>query len=396
MIGIDIVNLHKFSNKYNSSNNLKKVFSDNEVAYASKKNNPLKTLAGIYAAKEAVIKAFGLNLGYIKDMRIEIIRNEFKQPFCKIDGIKIDCDISISHDGGYAIGICNSNMALKSRIDPTLKKLMPNRKSESHKGDYGRIAILGGSKGMAGSVYMSSCAAMRTGSGLTYIIAPTSISDILQIKSNEQIILPVECDNFHEDIKLVKQILNLIEDKDVLIIGPGMGRGKDLNQLIDEVVKSCEVPVLIDADGLNALSKDLSILNGRENIVLTPHLGEFARLTGKSIEEIKADEENLAKDFASKYSLTLVLKSNKTIVTDGNRIYRNNIGNPGMATAGSGDVLTGVIGTLLNSLSAFDASVLGVYIHSLAGDLASVEYGEDSLIATDIINKIPQAIKLLR
>lgn len=396
MIGIDLVNLHKFSNKYNTSNNIKEVFTKEENEYALKKDNPLKTLAGIYAAKEAIIKACSLNLAYLKSRRIEIIRNDANQPLCAIDGKVIDANISISHDCGYAVGVCESSYRRYDKIDKDMRAIMPKRDPESHKGDYGRIGILGGSEGMAGSVFMSSLAAMRTGAGLAYIIAPKSISNILQIKSNEQIILPISKDNFEYSKDILDELEKHTKDLDVLAIGPGMGKGKDLNKLVGEVLKNLKARFVIDADGLNAVSKDISVLKYSNDIVLTPHLMEFSRLIGLSLDEINQDRENIAKKFAKENKIILVLKSNETIVTDGNRIYTNKIGNPGMATAGSGDVLTGIIASLLKRLDPYDAAVLGVYIHSLAGDFAARQMGEDSLIATDIIDNISKSMKSLR
>lgn len=273
---------------------------------------------------------------------------------------------------------------------------MKKRKSDTHKGTYGRIGILGGSPGMAGSIYLSSLASMRSGAGLSYLIAPKSISTILQIKANEQIIKSIDCENFYYSKEIFNEILEKIKDLDVLAIGPGMGKGDGLNKLIDEIIQNTKIKLIIDADGLNALSKDLSIIDTRNNIILTPHLGEFSRLTNISIDEINKDRENIAKEFAKEHKIVLVLKSNHTIVTDGNKIYINKIGNPGMATAGSGDVLTGIIASLMKNLDPYNAAILGVYIHSLAGDIAKMKLGEESLMASDIINNIAEAIKLLR
>ena len=175
-----------------------------------------------------------------------------------------------------------------------------------------------------------------------------------------------------------------------------MGRGYNLYKVIGEIIKKTKIPLIIDADGLNALSNDLSILKPNKNIILTPHLGEFSRLTGLSIKDINKDRLNLAKNFAKKHGIILVLKSENTIVTDGYSYYINKIGNPGMATAGSGDVLTGVIATLAYKLKAYQAAKLGVYLHSLAGDIAKENLGEDSLLARDIIEYLPKAIRELR
>lgn len=394
MIGIDIVDIGKFSKKA-SDKFLKKIFTESELTYSLNKKNSLQTLAGIFAAKEAVIKANNLNLAYILREKIEILYQNSK-PVAYINNKSIIGDISISHDGNYAIAICDTKKQKQIYINQEMKDLMPERKSESHKGDYGRVAILGGSDGMAGSVYMASLSAMKTGSGMCFILAPKSISNILQIKVNEQIVNQIDCKNFYYNKNIENQILDNLENKDSLIIGPGMGKGKDLNKLIDRIISSTKLDIVIDADGLNAVSENLEVLKSSNNIILTPHLGEFSRLTGFSIDKIKRDQEKIARKFAKDHRVILVLKSNQTIVTDGEKFYKNQIGNPGMATAGSGDVLTGIIASLTKSLTAFQASKLGVYIHSLAGDIASRKLGEDSIMATDIIENLPDAIKRLR
>ena len=394
MIGVDLVDVDKFSRK----NNIRKSFTENEISHAERKVNTNESLAGIFAAKEAIIKAFDLSLCYILRKKIEIIYEKSK-PVAYINGQKSFADISISHDGSYAIGVCSTNIHNIYSINQDVKNLLTNRKSDSHKGTYGRIGFLGGSSGMAGSIYMASLASLRSGAGLTYIIAPKSIADILAIKSNEQIIKQISCHSFCYDENIKNQILSTSENLDVLAIGPGMGQGKDLHILIDEIIKNTKMKLVIDADGINAISKDLNILNANKankEIILTPHLGEFARLSNLSVDEIKKDKVSLVKNFAKNYNLVLVLKSNETIITDGDKLYINKIGNPGMATAGSGDVLTGIISTLLHRLDAYDAAVLGVYIHSLAGDLAASDFGEESIIASDIINYLPDAFKLLR
>ena len=394
MIGVDIVDISKFSSKA-SSRFLEKLFAEDELNYGFKKQNSLQTFAGIFAAKEAIIKANNLNLAHILRKKIEI-KHVDNRPIAFINNKEIRGSISISHDGNYAIAICNMKDQYKMNINQEMKEIMPKRKSESHKGDYGRIAILGGSSGMAGSVYMASLSAMRTGAGMAFILAPKSISEILQIKSNEQIIKEIDCHNFYYSSEIVDQILDNIEGKDTLIIGPGMGKGEDLNKLIGEIIASTDIDMVIDADGLNAISKDLSILKSNNKIILTPHLGEFSRLTGLEIDKIKEDEESIARKFAKDNDVVLVLKSDHTIVTDGLKFYKNEIGNPGMATAGVGDVLTGVIASLMKRLEPFEAAKLGVYIHSLAGDIASEKLGEDSLIATDVIENLSEAIKRLR
>ncbi|WP_394023239.1 NAD(P)H-hydrate dehydratase [Anaerococcus martiniensis] len=396
MIGIDIVNIENFSKKADNKF-LNKIFTDDELKYAYGKQNFMQTFAGIFAAKEAVIKAKNLNIASILRKRIEIKHTDSK-PLAFVNDSLFEGNISISHDVNFAVAVCSLNNDCNIKINSDMKKLLPKRESDTHKGDYGKIAFLGGSLGMAGSVYMASLSAMRSGAGMTFILAPKSISEILQVKVNEQIIKEIDCQNFFYSEKILGQILEKIEDMDSLVIGPGMGRGEDLNKLIGQIIDKVNLDIIIDADGLNALSKDLRILKVRakNNIILTPHLGEFSRLTGLTIDKIKEDTDHIAKKFAEDNNVVLVLKSNHTIVTDGKKFYKNNIGNPGMATAGSGDVLTGIIGAFSKRLDSFNAAKLGVYVHSLAGDIASLRLGEDSIMATDIISSLPEALKLLR
>lgn len=392
MVGIDIISVNKIKNK--SEDFLKKVFSQDELFYAFKKENPYQTIAGIYALKEAVIKAYKLNLSYIKNLRIEV-KHKSNIPYVLIDGKPCEGYVSISHDGDFAIAICVNNYVNNIKVESGFKNIIPKRKKASHKGDYGKVAILGGSNGMAGSCFLSSSAALRAGAGLVYLLVPSSISETLQIKSTEQIINTIDSYNLKYNKIIFNQVLRYLTDKDVLAIGPGMGNDPSLNKLIGEIIENFDGKIIIDADGLNAVSKDKSILR-KEKIILTPHLKEFSRLTGLPIQEINENRVHLAKEFASVYKVVLVLKSEKTIVTDGKKLYVNELGNPGMATAGSGDVLTGVIAGLLPLLDEFYAAKLGVYLHSLAGDLASYDLCEQSLIASDIIDYLPKAIRLLR
>lgn len=396
MIGIDIVEIDKVRKKVNN-NRFDKIFTDKELAYALSKNNYTQTLSGIFAAKEAIVKAYNLSLVYIIRKRIEIIYKNSK-PFGLIDGKLIDGEISISHDKDYAISICQAYVNIHNNIevDQEMKKLVIKRSKESHKGTYGKIAILGGSEGMAGSCYLSSKATLRTGAGLVYLLVPQSISNILQIKCTEQIIKTIETYNLKYSNSIYKQILSYLNDKDVLAIGPGMGSDESLNLLIGKILIDFDGKFIIDADGLNALSKDKSILGVDKEIVLTPHIKEFSRLTGLSIKEINTNRVEISKSFAKKHKVILVLKSENTIVTDGNNIYINKIGNPGMATAGSGDVLTGIIASLLHIMPSYLAAKLGVYLHSLAGDLASIDLTEQAMIASDIIDNLPKALSLMR
>ena len=190
-----------------------------------------------------------------------------------------------------------------------------------------------------------------------------------------------------------KALSRLLERADVLAIGPGLGQSADIRELVHWVVEEVKIPTVLDADALNALAGQTDTLSDlRRPVVLTPHPGEFARLTGRTVAEIQADREGHAVALAQAAQLVVLLKGVNTVITDGRRITVNNTGNPGMATGGSGDVLTGVIAALIGQkLSAFEAAQLGVYIHGLAGDIARDQNGEISLIAGDLVDSLPDA-----
>lgn len=281
-----------------------------------------------------------------------------------------------------------------------MKRLLLERKSKTHKGSYGRVGVIGGSTGMTGSVYLTSKASLRTGTGLVYTVIPKTLETIMCTKLTESIIKPiVDKDNGHFIYESIIEISEIIKDMDVIALGPGLGVDKNRIGLVKSIVENGNIPIVIDADGLNCLAEDIEILrNNKSNgsdIIITPHLGEASRLLDVDIKEIEKDKEHYAKLLSRNFNVTTVLKSEETVVTSARgEIYINEIGNPGMATAGSGDVLTGIIASLKGQgLNSFDAGRLGVYIHSLAGDLAAKDKGEYGMIASDILENIPYAIK---
>ncbi len=276
-----------------------------------------------------------------------------------------------------------------------------HRSLKANKADYGHIFILAGSGGFSGAAALCSEAAMRAGAGLVTLGIPKSLnSSIIKIKPKEVMTLPLpETREGTLSLEAFKKINEFIKKIDILIIGPGLGRDKSTQSLVRKVISKTDKPTVIDADGLNALAGYLKILRTprteHREPILTPHPGEMARLLGISVGKVQAKRKEIAKNFAKNYKLTLVLKGYQTVVSNyrGN-LYVNKTGNPGMASAGAGDVLTGIIGAFLGqSLNAFEAAKYGVYLHGLAGDLAAKEKTQISLIASDIIAKIPEAIK---
>ena len=271
------------------------------------------------------------------------------------------------------------------------------RRPESNKGDFGRIFILAGSAGFSGAAVLCSLGAMRSGAGLVTLGIPKSInSAVIKIKPLEVMTLPLpENSSGALSLKAYKKIKEFIKKTDIVIVGPGLSREKCTQSLIRKLAQEVKKPLIIDADGLNALAGKTGLLPAGS--ILTPHPGEMARLLKIDTKKLEKNREKIAKEFSRKHRVILVLKGHQTIVSDySGNFYINQTGNPGMATAGSGDVLTGMIGAFLGQgLGAFEAAKYAVYLHGLAGDMAAKEKTQISLIASDIIDKIPNAIKKL-
>lgn len=271
---------------------------------------------------------------------------------------------------------------------------IPERIKEAHKGDFGRVLAIGGAEGMAGAISLTGLAALRTGSGLVRVAVPEMIQALVAALHPCLMTFgcPSEGDFFHGDA--LEALGQQCEWADVIALGPGMGRGGAQQWIVKKLYAEVPQPIVVDADGLNALADevfDLSVHAGQR--ILTPHPGEFQRLTQTKFTN-RSDLEQAATEMAKAERVVVVLKGNQTFVTDGVHEYRNDTGNPGMATAGSGDVLTGMITSLIGQgLGAFQASCLGVYLHGVAGDFAAESKGQTSLIATDLIELVPAAIK---
>ena len=280
------------------------------------------------------------------------------------------------------------------QIIETIPKLKP-RAVNGHKGDYGKVCIIAGSIGMSGAAALAGRAALRAGAGLVRVATPKSALPIVAAiePSFTTIALP-EDGNGQISAKAINTILEAIGDNDAMAFGPGIGISGALRSILETLLEQESLRLVIDADGLNNLA---GIKNWpdrlKAKLILTPHPGEFKRLwSGLLREELPADHQQQALQLAQRTNTIIVLKGAGTVVTDGEKVYINKTGNPGMATAGSGDVLTGVITALLGQgLSNFDAAILGVYIHGLAGDIAVKKLGQVSLIATDIAQALPDA-----
>lgn len=282
---------------------------------------------------------------------------------------------------------------------------MPPRPSASHKGSYGRVLVVAGSTGMTGAAALASEAALRAGAGLVTLATPKHLNPILEGLLPEVMTLPLpETDAGSLAASATSTILEFAEKtKSILAIGPGLSQHPETVSLVHQLIREnraqgLDLRMVVDADGLNALAQDKETISLLTNeAVLTPHPGEMARLTKTPIPTLESDRIGTAQQFASKYGVTLVFKGAPTVTSDPNgNLWINSTGNPGMATGGMGDVLTGVIaGLMAQSIPSERAAALGVYLHGLAGDIVAERLGMPGLTASDVLKAVPQAISSL-
>ena len=270
-------------------------------------------------------------------------------------------------------------------------KYLPKRNLDSHKGSFGKILLLCGSRGYTGAAAFAAMGSLRTGAGLVYLIVPESIYAIEAVKLLEPVIYPVSDDDGMYSCSAVEEILQMLPGKDAVLIGPGMGQSQGTLAVTKAVLENYFGPVVLDADGINILTEHKDILRGRTSpTILTPHLGEFRRLGGSSSDDRVASAMKLANDLG----VIILLKGHKTVITDGSTVYLNTTGNPGMATGGSGDVLAGMIVSLLGQgLQPLEAAACGAWLHGAAGDICADEIGEYGMLPSDMINVLPRLLK---
>jgi ADP-dependent NAD(P)H-hydrate dehydratase / NAD(P)H-hydrate epimerase len=280
-----------------------------------------------------------------------------------------------------------------------VKSLFKPRVPDSHKGSYGHVLVVAGSCEKSGAAKLAAVSALRSGAGLVTLALPRSAHDIVKGSLYNAMSIPVDDDGEgHFTSKGIKKIIEFAQDKDAVAIGPGLNQSKTCGDLIIELIRDSRVRIVVDADGLNSLQGRLGeIQKGRDGILFTPHPGEMSRLTGKTVSEIQKDRIGSVRAFISKYGVGLVLKGFRTVVGfRGGSIYINPTGNPGMAVAGMGDVLTGIAASYISQQDDFKKAVLSaVFNHGLLGDLVAAEYGERGLLATDLVDRITKINKTL-
>lgn len=275
--------------------------------------------------------------------------------------------------------------------------LLPPRKPDAHKGDFGRALLVGGSYGMAGAIGLAGKSCLRSGAGLVRLAVADHTLPLVSAFDPCYMTTALSCDKNREFAipTVIDELLPVTENATCVAIGPGLGRSEVRTRMVQHLYERLTQPLVVDADGLNALAETAQ-RNGQPPRhpgprILTPHPGEFARLAKRKF-ATRDEQVAAAKLFAKDWDVVLVLKGQHTLITDGERHVFNETGNPGMATGGSGDVLTGIVTALVcQQLSTFDAAVLGCHVHGLAGDLAAADVGQVALIASDIVDFLPAA-----
>ncbi len=327
----------------------------------------------------AVKSNFTVALGYLKLGHILFPGREY----CGNIEV-VDISLSCSLETNYFL-IDNEEIRI-------LKKRSPN----THKGIYGHMVVIGGSRGKTGAVAMAAKAGLRAGAGLVTIVCPEELNNILETLSLEVMTYPLKGSTDILDVEYFDEIEGILLDKECIVLGPGMGQNERTVNFFQKLLRTVNCPVVIDADGINCLSVNRDILkNLKYPVVLTPHPGEMARLVGENISSILNKPVDYVLKFAGEYNCHVVLKGATTIYADpSGNVYFSTYGNPGMATAGTGDVLSGIIGSFISQRYKIGEAIrLSLLLHGMAGDLAKDEVGEYGLNATDIIKSLPLVLK---
>ena len=271
-----------------------------------------------------------------------------------------------------------------------IRRCCPPRLQDTHKGDYGRVLILSGAEGFTGAPALAAKAALRTGSGLIFTGVPRAVYPVVASKLDAPMVLPLADEDGKLSMDALPAILEKLRTVDACLLGPGLGRSADLDRLVPEIIRSCSCPLVLDADGINAVAGHIDVLRGATcPIVLTPHEGEFRRLTQDS----EKDRVTGAQALAKKTGCIVLRKGHETIITGGNKTYVNRTGNAGMATGGSGDVLAGILVSLLGQhVPPLEAAAAAAWLHGTAGDLAAADLGQYAMGPNDLLDRLPRLL----
>ncbi len=282
-------------------------------------------------------------------------------------------------------------MHIKTLDHKSVLSLLPDRDSNAHKGDFGKLLLLCGSRGYTGAAALAAMGALRCGAGLVYLGVPACIYEIEAVKLTEPIVFPLPDSDGCLDKSAIDQILKRLPNMDAVLVGPGLGQTEGTAAVVRTVAEIYQGPLVVDADGINVVAGHIDVIRGRTGpTILTPHAGEFLRLGGI----MREDRIQSAVTMAQELNAIVVLKGHDTVITNGKDCYINRTGNPGMAVGGSGDVLAGMITALLGQgLPPLEAAACGVWLHGAAGDLCAEELGQYGMLPTDMLHALLRLLK---
>lgn len=400
-IGIDVCGIERMGVAVRRSGPrfLRRAFTDAELSYCA---GSVERLAGRWAAKEAVIKAFDQTPICFSKRRIEILPSPSGAPAVRLlgDARGARVQVSITHQAGLAIATATIEMPgypelLQAPPDVSL----PARPAAGHKGTFGTVVALAGSLGLTGAAYLCATASARAGAGMVRLLVADGIYPVLAAKCTEVMATPVaEIGPGVIGHAALDAVMRHFEVAAAGLVGPGLGRDRSTARLVTDLVARFERPLVIDADGLNAIAQNQRLLKRLgPTRVLTPHPGEMSRLTGRTIADIERDREGAARAAAEEWGAVVVLKGARTVVAAPGRLSVDPHQVPALASGGTGDVLAGVIaGLLAQGAEPFTAAVTAVYVHAEAGRRVSARLGDSGLLASDLLPEVPRVMEQLR
>lgn len=282
-------------------------------------------------------------------------------------------------------------MQIRELNHEDVRKILPDRPDWGHKGTFGKVLLLCGSRGFTGAAYLSAMGALRCGAGVVYLGVPESIYAIEAVKLNEPVVFPLPDEAGKLSADAIPEILDKLPQMNAVLIGPGLGQSDGTVAVVQAVLGNAACPVVVDADGINLLAQHKDVVRGRTNpTVLTPHDGEFQRMGGVIGEDRMAAAAEMARDLGC----IVLLKGHRTCITDGQAGYRNVTGNPGMAVGGSGDVLAGMITALLGQkISPLESAAVAAWLHGTAGDMCAKKLGQYAMLPSDMLEELPRLLK---